>query len=75
MWLINTTTLGLEEFYSSQTPPYAILSHTWEEEEVTFRDIGSPSARSKKGYTKITQTCRLAKTQGFDYAWIDTCCI
>lgn len=75
MWLVNTTTLQLEEFYPSQAPPYAILSHTWDHEEVTFRDMSSPSASSKKGYAKIVETCRLAKLDHLDYAWIDTCCI
>jgi hypothetical protein len=75
MWLINTRTLQLEEFYPSQAPPYAILSHTWDAGEVLFRDISSPSATGKKGYSKITQTCRLAREQKLDYAWIDTCCI
>jgi len=75
MWLINTTTLQLKEFYPSKAPPYAILSHTWGDDEVTFRDMASPSATTKKGYAKIIQTCRLASGQNLAYAWIDTCCI
>ncbi|KAF5363040.1 hypothetical protein D9758_012636 [Tetrapyrgos nigripes] len=38
MRLLNTKTLRLEEFFD-EIPPYAILSHTWEDEEVTFQDI------------------------------------
>jgi hypothetical protein len=29
----------------------------------------------KKGYEKVLQTCRLAKSRGHDWVWIDTCCI
>jgi hypothetical protein len=75
MRLINTRTLELHDFYLLDIPPYAILSHTWGDGEVTFQDMSSPSRSLKKGYTKILQTCRLAQDQGIDFAWVDTCCI
>ncbi|KAK5661794.1 hypothetical protein OQA88_9896 [Cercophora sp. LCS_1] len=75
MWLINTKTLLLEHF-SSDIPPYAILSHTWEDGEVSFDEMRSADRTHKKGYEKILQTCLLAKSQSnLGYAWIDTCCI
>ena len=76
MRLINTTTLQLEEFKSSREVKYGILSHTWGDSEVTFEDMASSSVREqKKGWKKITNTCRLAKRCECDYAWVDTCCI
>ncbi|KAK0112792.1 hypothetical protein ONS95_014525 [Cadophora gregata] len=75
MWLINTTTIQLEEFFGSDTPRYAILSHTWEEEEVSFQEFGSQSSVLKKGWSKITKTCTKALRHGYEYAWVDTCCI
>ena len=76
MWLINTSSLDLEEFFGSDTPKYAILSHTWEEaEEVSFQEFVSRSAASKQGWSKIRKTCAKAARHGFKYAWIDTCCI
>jgi hypothetical protein len=41
-------------------PPYAILSHTWEREEVGFQDMKAPGSRAKEkaGYEKIRQNCR-----------------
>lgn len=79
MWLINTRTLKLESFLESAVPPYAILSHTWAEEEVTFSDMRSKwnakGAKHKKGFAKIRQTCVQACRDFFAYAWIDTCCI
>jgi hypothetical protein len=75
MWLINTTTLKLEEFIGEDIPEYAILSHRWRAEEVLFHEIDTPTAYSKKGYAKIKATCQRAKDDGIGYAWIDTCCI
>ncbi|KAI0202579.1 heterokaryon incompatibility protein-domain-containing protein [Astrocystis sublimbata] len=40
MRLINTETLELEEFLQP-IPPYAILSHTWEGQEVTLQEWNS----------------------------------
>jgi hypothetical protein len=77
MRLINTTTLRLEDFMANP-PPYAILSHTWEDGEVTLQDFTDPNrsvATSKNGFTKIQHTCRQAKQNNIAYAWVDTCCI
>jgi hypothetical protein len=39
MWLVNCRTLKLEQFVGSNIPKYAILSHTWEKEEVRFQEL------------------------------------
>ena len=39
MRLLDTTTFQLREFSDTELPSYAILSHTWREEEVTFADL------------------------------------
>ncbi|KAK0733175.1 heterokaryon incompatibility protein-domain-containing protein, partial [Lasiosphaeria miniovina] len=77
MRLINAKTLEFDEFFDSQVPRYGILSHTWEKEEVTLRDMrkSPPSVTAKKGYRKVTETCRLALEHGLDWVWVDTCCI
>ena len=77
MRLINTSTELFEDFIGADIPPYVILSHCWEEEEVSFQDmVGNyPQCRQKKGYQKIKMTCQLAVQDGHQYAWIDTCCI
>ena len=74
MRLLSAKTLELKEFFNS-LPPYAILSHTWGREEVTFNDLPAPQARSKIGYHKIEFACRQAEIDDYEYAWIDTCCI
>jgi hypothetical protein len=75
MRLINTHTLVFEEFIGRCIPRYAILSHTWEEEEVTYEEYVSGNHKQKKGYDKIRMTCKLAAADGIGYAWVDTCCI
>ncbi|KAE8137558.1 hypothetical protein BDV38DRAFT_271156 [Aspergillus pseudotamarii] len=77
MRLLNVYTLRLEEFNESKAPPYAILSHTWGEGEVSFDDIQDTSGKytNKAGYEKIHKTCEQAINDEFNYVWIDTCCI
>ncbi|CAN9379535.1 unnamed protein product [Alternaria alternata] len=57
-------------------PPYAILSHTWDEgQEVTFDDLMKNNGKNKTGYNKIHFCASQAKRDGLDHFWIDTCCI
>jgi hypothetical protein len=78
MRLINVETFQLEEFFDSTVPPYAILSHTWgnDNEEVSFRNIEEGEIE-KAGIRpiKLEGCCIQAKKDGLRYAWIDTCCI
>ncbi|KAH6989086.1 heterokaryon incompatibility protein-domain-containing protein [Ilyonectria sp. MPI-CAGE-AT-0026] len=76
MRLINTTTFELEEYFGSNIPKYAILSHAWGNEEVSFQDWANPTRRiAKAGYLKIDSACRQARRDGLDYLWVDTNCI
>lgn len=74
MRLLNTWTLGIEEFYD-HIPPYAILSHTWGSSELTFQDWQSGNAHTLPGYQKIKDFVRLARHEEFGYVWADTICI
>jgi hypothetical protein len=73
MRLLSTSTLEFREFHSSKIPYYAILSHTWGEEEVSFQDMQIGN-KEKVGFTKIKSSCALAASWGWEYIWIDTCC-
>lgn len=78
MRLINVHTLELEEYYGIRTPPYAILSHTWGDEEVTLQqwEQGSKSfLHVREGYKKILGACAQTKRDELDYLWVDTNCI
>ncbi|KAK6438082.1 hypothetical protein LTR95_005715 [Oleoguttula sp. CCFEE 5521] len=77
MWLLNATTFELKYFHSvAQAPHYAILSHTWEDEEVIFQDMRDlETARVKQGWQKMHHTCEQARKDDLEYCWVDTCCI
>ena len=53
-------------------PPYAILSHTWGPDELTFKNM------EQKGYVpskKIDGCCKQALKDELNFVWVDTCCI
>jgi hypothetical protein len=71
----NNGDLSLTEFFESATPKYAILSHRWGAEEVTFADLMNSTAKDKAGYRKIQFCGEQARHDGLQYFWVDTCCI
>lgn len=78
MRLINSNTLQLEDFFTRPIPEYAILSHTWGPEEVTYQQFMSSDRheiKHLKGYIKIKEACTLARNRQLQYVWVDTCCI
>jgi hypothetical protein len=77
MRLLHARTLELEEFASEEDlPAYAILSHTWGNDEVSYRDIDEQTYfEEKKGFRKIKGCARRALRNGLEWIWVDTCCI
>ena len=83
MRLLHTTTHQLKSFGKCNRPPYAILSHTWgpEGSELLYEHVRNlrPGALREKveapGVAKVVGACDLAKENGFEYVWIDSCCI
>ncbi|CAI6098816.1 unnamed protein product [Clonostachys chloroleuca] len=75
MRLLNADTLK-PEFFQADVPRYAVLSHRWGEEEVTYEDIRTGrDVAQLKGYYKLRMSAQVAKATGYDYIWIDTCSI
>jgi Heterokaryon incompatibility protein (HET) len=71
MRLLNARTKQFQEFFD-ETPPYAILSHTWGSIELTFKQM------EQSGYIpsrKIDGCCEQALKDSLMYVWADTCCI
>lgn len=61
---------------SDNPPPYAILSHTWEEDqEVTYDELVVGVGKDKTGYAKILFCSERAAADGLECCWVDTCCI
>ncbi|THU90286.1 HET-domain-containing protein [Dendrothele bispora CBS 962.96] len=83
MYLLHTTNLTLKGFYA-KIPEYAILSHTWDEDEVTFQDILDRGGvdwkkiswkKKKAGWKKVEGACAQAQKYHWEWIWIDSCCI
>lgn len=73
MRLINIDTMTLVDF-PGRPPPYAILSHRWEEKEVTYHEFQDGKRReTRQGFKRIRFTCEQAKKDALGYAWVDTC--
>jgi Heterokaryon incompatibility protein (HET) len=68
---------SLTEFFESDIPKYAMLSHRWGAEEVTFVDIMNSTGKGKGKvcYSKIRFFGEQARRDKLHYFWVDTCCI
>ena len=80
MRLINTESLKLKEVGLDSAPRYAILSHRWfkAEEELSYQTIQDPDSLdtcAMRGYRKVALFCREALRDGYDWVWVDSCCI
>ena len=73
------------EFRDDKTTAYAILSHRWiEDTEVDYEEMVGlakmdaeerDEIRQRLGYWKIRDACQQAKEDGYEWVWVDTCCI
>ena len=77
-------------FYTDEPEKYAILSHRWTEKEpgetaeVNYEEMvelanmnrkKQGEIRERAGYEKILRSCKEAGKNGFEWLWVDTCCI
>ena len=77
MRLLSTTDLIFREFYDSEVPPYAILSHRWIGNEVSLKEFYDIKAQdfADERFAKIRNFCAYARKDFWLWVWIDTCCI
>jgi hypothetical protein len=68
MRLLNTNSLAFEEFHNP--PPYAILSHRWTGDEVSYEDYVASTARDGPGFAKVLGCCKLARARKHRYVWV-----
>jgi hypothetical protein len=76
MRLLHAKKLTFYEFQGSNIPPYAILSHRWEDGEVTLQDMESVSRNwnKKQGLRKIKECCRQAINSMYRWYQNSTIC-
>ena len=83
MRLLHSTTWKFEEFLDSFIPPYAILSHRWSSDEVSYQQLQlaikdnniETSLIHGEGLYKIENCRKQAARDGIHWIWVDTCCI
>ena len=87
MRLLSTKTFEVVSISEDETPPYAILSHTWDRDEVTLQEMQGFASKllstasrvkllmAKQGLQKILEAAKLAASEGHGWIWVDTCCI
>lgn len=77
MRLLNVETYELKDI--RQNVKYAILSHRWYEQEITFEDLNAAQLKDVREQSpqleKIRGACSQAKKDKLDWIWIDSCCI
>nr|OQO17947.1 hypothetical protein B0A51_12103 [Rachicladosporium sp. CCFEE 5018] len=76
MWPLKTWDRTLVQFHASSSVRYAILSHTWNgDDEATFAEVKNGCDMDAPRFDKVRMTCSQAAKDGYDYAWVDSCCI
>ena len=78
MRLLNIHTLELREFFGVKIPSYAILSHRWGEDEVSYqifskrhKEKHQDYLRNSTGYQKILDFCKHIDEHKNDYPSLD----
>lgn len=78
MRLLDTETYELRD-HAGYPVKYAILSHRWYSEEITFNTLDPVRLRDKTVFTpqlnKIRGACDQARDDGWKWIWIDSYCI
>ncbi|KAK5106082.1 hypothetical protein LTS08_000198 [Lithohypha guttulata] len=75
MRLLIVHSLEFVEYAEHLSPRYGILSHRWQDQEVSYPDVINGRAKLKKGFPKLLEFCKRCTEDGLSLAWIDTCCI
>lgn len=76
MRLLDARTLEFKEVQGLRSmPKYAILSHTWSDNEIVYSDLvrSLDVARQHPEFCKVAFAARQALDDGLDYIWIDSC--
>ena len=66
MRLLHTNALEVHEFHGQVIPKYAILSHTWGEEELFFPELQNVKSNES---SELEQIIRVSEDQGPLQTW------
>jgi hypothetical protein len=60
MRLLHTKERRFQEFFDVDIPKYAILSHRWGPDEVSYQDFSTGAKKNGAGYKKVLECCAFA---------------
>ena len=72
MRLLHVQSRTFKEFMGSDIPEYAIVSHRWSDEEISYQEF-IDGRREGYGWRKIRKACEIALERRHSWIWIDTC--
>jgi Heterokaryon incompatibility protein (HET) len=84
MRLLHSTTWKFQDFFDSSIPAYAILSHRWGIDGVSYPLLQFAISKAKPtrpfhlsgdGFRKILKCREQAASDDYECVWVDTCCI
>lgn len=81
MRLLHSREFAFKEFIGRNIPEYAIISHRWSDDEVSYQDFLDKRQDFLQGrcrgygWTKIAKAGELASQANIDWFWIDTCMV
>jgi hypothetical protein len=81
MRLLHAKDLIFKEFVGDSIPGYAIVSHRWGDDELSYQIFLKDKAQYQDGHlpgygwTKIVKACELAQKYDLEWVWVDTVCI
>lgn len=81
MRLLNAHDLTFREFLGKNIPEYAIVSHRWDEDELSYQTFLQEKHRYQNGelrgygWTKIKEAVEVTRQLELEWLWIDTVCI
>ena len=81
MRLLHSSTWTFQEFFDSDVPKYAILSHRWGRDKVSYQELqlaikdtkaATEPKLSGAGFLKIQKFREQAARNEFEWVWVDT---
>ncbi|KAI1803197.1 HET-domain-containing protein [Daldinia bambusicola] len=69
MRLLNCNTMQMKEFFDSDIPRYAILSHTWGDSEVSYQDFQNRSYRRDTCCIDKSSSAELSEAMNSMFHW------
>lgn len=75
MKLLHIKTCQVVEVPDSQLPTYAVLSHTWSNQDILASNCRADDLRRLEVHERTIRACQSAAHRGITHLWVDCLCI